>query len=81
MAKENKNYKDSVFTDLFYSDRDANINLLSLYNALYGTAYTDPELIRKVRLEDVIFKSLKGTMVDSNYAGCLVPSVHWRPGV
>ena len=59
MAKENKNYKDSVFTDLFYSDRDANINLLSLYNALYGTAYTDPKIIRKVRLEDVIFKNFK----------------------
>lgn len=59
MAKENKNYKDSVFTDLFYSDRDASINLLSLYNALYGTCYTDPEIIRKIRLEDVIFKNFK----------------------
>lgn len=59
MAKENKNYKDSVFTDLFYSDRDAKVNLLSLYNALYGTSYTDSNLIRKVRLEDVIFKNFK----------------------
>ena len=33
MGKENKNYKNSVFTDLFYSDRDAKIHLLSLYNA------------------------------------------------
>lgn len=57
MAKENKNYKDSVFTDLFYSDRDAKSNLLSLYNALHGTCYTDPEIIRKIRLEDVIFKN------------------------
>ena len=59
MTKENRNYKDSVFTDLFYSDRDARINLLSLYNALYGTAYTDPGMIWKVRLEDVIFKNFK----------------------
>ena len=59
MAKENKNYKDSVFTDLFYSDRDADINLLNLYNALYGTHYTDPEIIRKIRLEDVVFKNFK----------------------
>lgn len=59
MTKENRNYKDSVFTDLFYSDRDAKMNLLSLYNALYGTDYADPEMIRKVRLEDVIFKNFK----------------------
>lgn len=59
MTKENRNYKDSVFTDLFYSDRDAKMNLLSLYNALYGTDYADPEIIRKVRLEDVIFKNFK----------------------
>ena len=59
MAKENKKYKDSVFTDLFYSDRDAKSNLLSLYNALYGTSYRDPEIIRKIRLEDVIFKNFK----------------------
>ena len=30
MAKENRKYKDSVFTDLFYADRDAKVNLLSL---------------------------------------------------
>ncbi|MDY4692282.1 MAG: hypothetical protein SO401_01730 [Blautia sp.] len=59
MAKENRKYKDSVFTDLFYADRDAKVNLLSLYNALYGTEYTDPNLIQKVRLEDVIFKNFK----------------------
>lgn len=59
MAKENKKYKDTVFTDLFYSDRDADKNLLSLYNALYGTAYTDTSVIEKVRLEDILFKNLK----------------------
>ena len=62
MAKENRKYKDSVFTDLFYADRDAKVNLLSLYNALYGTEYTDPNLIQKVRLEDVIFKNFKASV-------------------
>ena len=65
MAKENRNYKDSVFTDLFYADRDAKTNLLSLYNALYGTHYTDPEIIRKIRLEDVVFKNFKNDIAFS----------------
>ncbi len=59
MEKNNRNYKDSVFTDLFYSDVNARNNLLSLYNALYGTFYTDPEIIQKLRLEDILFKNFK----------------------
>ena len=35
MAKENKKYKDSVFCDLFYSDINAEKNLMELYNALF----------------------------------------------
>ncbi len=59
MAKENRKYKDSLFCDLFYLDRDAKANLLSLYNALHGTAYTDEAMIELVRLEDVFFKDMK----------------------
>lgn len=59
MAEENKRYKDSVFTDLFYSDRDAEKNLLELYNALYDTDFTDPDVVEKCRLEDVIFMNFK----------------------
>ena len=47
MAKENKNYKDSVFTDLFYSDRDSKIHLLSLYNAdQLQYAFEKPDVYR-----------------------------------
>ena len=42
---ENTQHKDSLFVDLFYSDETARENLLSLYNALYGTSLTDPELV------------------------------------
>ena len=33
----NRNYKDSVFVDLFANDKTAADNFLSLYNALHGT--------------------------------------------
>ena len=39
MAKQNREYKDSLFVDLFYSDETAKRNLLSLYNALHGTDF------------------------------------------
>ena len=59
MANETMRYKDSVFTDLFYSDVNAEKNLLSLYNALYGTDYKDTRDVDKCRLEDVIFMNFK----------------------
>ncbi len=59
MGKENRNSKDSVFTDLFYSDQYAKRNLLSLYNALSGDHLTDENAIRQVRLEDVLFKDFQ----------------------
>lgn len=46
-----RNFIDSVFVDLFYSDKD---NLLSLYNALFGHNY-DTTAIEKVHLEDIFF--------------------------
>ena len=39
MAFRNRKYKDSVFTDLFGSDRDGKKNFLELYNALADTDY------------------------------------------
>lgn len=57
MAKENREYKDSVFVDLFYSDETAKKNLLSLYNALHGTDLTDEGLIKKIKIEDILYKN------------------------
>lgn len=65
MAKENRKYKDSVFVDLFYRDRDAKKNLLELHNALYGTCYTDPEQVRLIGLEDTLFQNLKNDVAFS----------------
>ena len=39
----NRNYKDSVFVDLFSEDEKARENFLSLYNALHNTSLTAAE--------------------------------------
>ena len=59
MEKENREHKDSLFVDLFYQDETAKKNLLSLYNALHDTEYQDENVIRKVKIEDVLYKNFK----------------------
>ena len=59
MEKENREHKDSVFVDLFYQDETAKKNLLSLYNALHDTNYEDETIIRKVKIDDVLYKNFK----------------------
>lgn len=59
MEKENREHKDSLFVDLFYQDETAKKNLLSLYNALHDTDYQDEAVIRKVKIEDVLYKNFK----------------------
>ncbi len=46
-----RNYKDTIFHDLF-SDKE---NALSLYNALNHTDYQDPEGLEVVTLSDAIY--------------------------
>ena len=53
--EERRNYKDSVFVDLFYTDKNAGNNLLSLYNALYDDSLTDTHALKGVRLENVLY--------------------------
>ena len=58
MAFWNRKYKDSVFTDLFGSDRDGKKNFLALYNALSGNNYKleDVSLERKT-IEQALYKT------------------------
>ena len=58
MAFWNRKYKDSVFTDLFGSDRDGKKNFLDLYNALSGSDYKlgEVSLKRKV-IEQALYKT------------------------
>ena len=59
MEKEKREHKDSLFVDLFYQDETAKKNLLSLYNALHDTNYKDETIIRKVKIDDVLYKNFK----------------------
>ena len=54
--KTNRNYKDSVFVDLFAHDITAKENFISLYNALHGTNLdTKTTEIQPVMLEQVLY--------------------------
>ena len=54
--KTNRNYKDSVFVDLFARDITAKENFISLYNALHGTNLdTRTTEIQPVMLERVLY--------------------------
>lgn len=54
-TKVQRNYKDTVFRMLF---RDS-MNLLSLYNALNGTVYTDVEDLEITTLENAVYMNYK----------------------
>ena len=58
MSIFNRKYKDSVFTDLFGSDRDGKKNFLELYNALSGNNYSlnETTMERKV-IEQALYKT------------------------
>ncbi|MGP1430816.1 MAG: hypothetical protein ACTTI6_04635 [Treponema sp.] len=47
----NRNYKDSVFVDLFSEDTAAKENFLSLYNALHNTHLDNVSALTPLRLE------------------------------
>ena len=53
-----RNYKDTVFRMLF-SDRK---NLLSLYNAISGSDYDNPEMLEIVTLENAIYMGMKNDL-------------------
>ena len=59
MSKENRNYRDSVFVDLFFRYQGAKENALSLYNALSGSHYDNPDEVRMLKLEDVMYKDFQ----------------------
>lgn len=56
-STQNRNYKDSVFVDLFSTDKKAKERFLSLYNALHGTHLQDLALLENIKLERVMYMS------------------------
>ncbi|MBQ1628663.1 MAG: Rpn family recombination-promoting nuclease/putative transposase [Treponema sp.] len=58
MSFINRKYKDSVFTDLFGSDRDGKKNFLELYNGLSGSDYKLEEVsIERKVIEQSLYKT------------------------
>nr|WP_315442895.1 Rpn family recombination-promoting nuclease/putative transposase [uncultured Treponema sp.] len=57
MKKHNRRYKDSVFVDLFSTDKTAKANFLALYNALHGTDYQSTAILKNIRLKQVLYMS------------------------
>ena len=56
MAQTNRNYKDSVFIDLFTRDETAKENFISLYNALHRTNLDAKTTeVQTVILEQVLY--------------------------
>ena len=57
-VRANRKYKDTVFRILF-SDKE---HLLSLYNAVSGKTYTDPEQLQIVTLENAVYMEIKNDL-------------------
>lgn len=53
-----RNYKDTVFRKLFEDKRE----LLSLYNAVSGTAYNNREELEIVTLDNAIYMNMKNDL-------------------
>ena len=56
--RANHQYKDTVFR-MLYRDKE---NLLSLYNAMNGRNYTNPEELQIVTLENAIYLGMKNDL-------------------
>ena len=66
MSKQKRNYKDSVFVDLFAEDEKAKENFLSLYNALHNTNLQLSCPVENIRLDNVMYMNI------INDVSCLV---------
>ena len=56
--KAKRMYKDTIFRMLYHNKE----NLLSLYNAVNGREYTDPEKLQVVTLENAIYMGMKNDL-------------------
>ena len=54
-TKANREVKNSVFVDLFYSDEKAEENEIALYNALHEEPLPEGTVIRKIKVDNVLY--------------------------
>lgn len=57
-VKGNRTYKDTVFRMLFREKKE----LLSLYNAMNGSDYSNPEELQIVTLENAVYMNMKNDL-------------------
>ncbi|PIE99141.1 MAG: hypothetical protein CR988_00075 [Treponema sp.] len=57
--KPNREYKDTVFVDLFSKDKNANENFILLYNALHDTNLPLDTKLENIQLEHVLYTGLR----------------------
>ena len=57
MRKENREYKDRLFVFLFGNEKHKDWTL-SLYNAINGSSYTEPEAIEFNTIENILYLSM-----------------------
>ena len=72
MPTVNRKHKDRLFSFLFGSEANREWTL-SLYNAVNGTSFTDPEEIQFTTIEDVIYMGMKN---DLSFILCYVMNIY-----
>lgn len=58
-AKENREYKSSMFVDLFSEDEQAEANSIAIYNALHDEPLPEGTIVEKIKVDGVLYKNFK----------------------
>ena len=66
MTKVKRNFKDSLFRLVFHGKEE----LLSLYNAVNGSSYTNADDLEINTLEDVVYMGMKNDVRLPKTSGC-----------
>jgi hypothetical protein len=58
-TKENREYKNTVFVDLFFEYESAEANDIALYNALHDEPLPEGTMVERIRIEDTLYMNFK----------------------
>ncbi len=59
MSNQNRNYKDSVFVDLFSKDLNAKKNFTLLYNALHQKPLPEDVVLQPLQIEQAVYRTYR----------------------
>ncbi|MDO4328851.1 MAG: hypothetical protein Q4C66_05900 [Lachnospiraceae bacterium] len=78
-AAGNRQHKDRLFRRIFQEKED----LLSLYNAVNGSHYTDPEELEITTIEDVLYMGIKNdiSFLIDDYLNLYEAQSSWNPNM